>query len=130
MRGTKWGHNIIDLDAYGMPWLQFAEVLNRGQPCLCFLTVGLCPSTKLDKHTLQLMGITFDMPESLGMNLHNDCIAANLGSVYSSPLRIAEAWEAPNPGGSAHYIGVRLVLAPSSQECRAGAAETTHNATC
>lgn len=107
--------NVVDLDAYGMPWEHFASVLRWGRPLIVFLTVGLKFNTALSDQALQLAGLPTDIPPVMRMKpLHDYVTEACLAAPFDHGFEVAEAFEALNPGGSARYYG--LAIRPAAAE--------------
>lgn len=110
LEGQKWHHDVIDLDAYGSPWEHWFQVLasDRHRSLTVFLTIGSAVMGSLPKIALQALGVPPDTPTGMHKQLTEDAVNACLSATYEYNWKVAEAFEAENPGGNARYIGVKL----------------------
>lgn len=110
LTGQTWTHDVIDLDAYGSPWAHWHEVLksDRHKQLTVFLTIGSAVFGRLSGFAIKSMGIPGETPAGMHKQLNKKSLSYCLAECYKYAWIVEEAKEAPNPGGSARYIGLNL----------------------
>lgn len=108
-----WSHNVIDLDAYGSPWKHFFAMLPQIKAAsTVFLTIGSTGIGTIDRALFRAAGVAFEVPSGLHASLSDRLLSFGLAAPLRHGLRILDAKESPNPGGSARYFGLHLAPAP------------------
>jgi hypothetical protein len=106
--------NVIDIDTYGSPFKHwFALLRNVRHSVTVFLTIGLVKigGGNADSALLEALGLRFrtlKIPNTIGARIAETSVAACIARARDFGFEIAECREAPNAGGNARYIGVRL----------------------
>jgi hypothetical protein len=110
LRGQKWMHNIVDLDAYGSPWEHWGEVLksDRHEVITVFLTIGTSMLGNLSAWSLRALGVPENTPIGMHRQLAEKCVSNCLAHLYKHDWIPMSAHEALNPGGNARYIGIKI----------------------
>lgn len=110
LKGQRWEHDVIDLDAYGSPWEHWGEVLKstRHQEITIFLTIGTSMLGSLSRWALKSLGVPENTPVGMHRQLSEKCVSSCLSKLYNYGWMVASAHEALNPGGNARYMGVTL----------------------
>jgi hypothetical protein len=104
-----WRENVLDLDAYGSPWLHWLHALKNSDHSLTvFLTLGKCDNRRrtLSRLEMKILGIPFDLPQTIGAALTDFTDHWLLGQALDR-FTVAEALEA-FPSKNARYLGLRL----------------------
>jgi len=105
-----WLFDVVDVDAYGSPWKHFWAI-HRHMPegeMTVFLTVGNAGFSSQDEQALAAIGLSFKVPIGLHKSMSNYVSETCVKTRNSSNIDMLEIVEAPNPGGTARYFGVRL----------------------
>jgi len=119
LQRQDWTHDIIDLDAYGSPWKHLVAALpNIKQCCTIFLTASMVGLGTHDATLIKFAGIPFSVPSSLHRSIAQYVIRAGLCIPQRYGFQIVEAMEAPNPGGTCRYFGLRLAFPADTAERR------------
>lgn len=106
--------NVIDIDTYGSPFKHwFALLRNIEHSVTVFLTIGLVKigGGNADSALLDALGLKFDrlkIPNTIGARIAETSVATAIAHARRFGFDISECREAPNAGGNARYIGVRL----------------------
>jgi hypothetical protein len=108
LRGQKWNHDVIDLDAYGSPWDCWAEVLKRGKACTVFLTVGAVGMSAQSHKALGMAGIPKNTPTGIHSQIKDEVTSYCVAAITKYGMVSKECKEALNPGGNARYIGIQI----------------------
>lgn len=109
-----WAETVIDIDTYGSPWTHWLNLLDTcAHPVTVFLTIGMLKVNggNFDHSMLEIAGLNFkrlEVPNNLGVRVSELSVATALHAPSRHGLRLGEAMEAPNPGGSVRYLGLRL----------------------
>lgn len=104
-----WSHDLLDLDAYGSPWRHLLAALpNVTRPTSIFLTIGNAGLGNQDSALIKAAGIPFDVPTGLHKGLSGYLTLNGLALPLRHGLQIVSCLEAPNPGGTCRYIGLRV----------------------
>src|ERR1700680_1081694 len=107
--------NVIDIDTYGSPWKHWFALLRNAQFDLTvFLTIGLVKigGGNADRALLDALGLTFKtlkIPNAIGARIGETGVAACIARARDFQFEILDCVEAPNLGGHARYIGIRLI---------------------
>jgi hypothetical protein len=120
-----WKYNVIDVDTYGAPWKHWFALLRHAPHSLTvFLTIGIVNiggiSSQADNETMRILGLDTlfakckarglkPAPSLTGLARDRVGLSACLDAARGHGFTLAECVEAENEGGSARYIGVRLV---------------------
>ncbi len=114
LRRRDWSHDVLDLDAYGSPWKHLLAALPHlaatGTACSIFLTIGNAGLGSQDPDLIKAAGIAFAVPKGLHKGMADYFTSIGLALPLRFGFQIQEALEAPNPGGTCRYIGLRLSL--------------------
>jgi len=107
-----WPFDVIDLDAYGLPWKHYRAVLTHGRRDLTiFLTVGSLTmgGSGLSNELRSILGITLNgIPNAVSAKINEGFTKYCLGGCWDIGYQSSECIEALNRGGNARYFGIRL----------------------
>jgi len=107
-----WRFDVIDLDAYGLPWKHYRAALKFGPAEITiFLTVGSLTmgGSFVSADVAEIMGLTLkNIPPAIGGNVNKKFTDYCLGICYGFGYGVVESLEALNPGGNARYFGLHL----------------------
>lgn len=109
LQRRDWAHDFIDLDAYGSPWKHLLAALPHiTRPTSIILTIGNSGLGNQDRELIKAAGIPFDLPIGLHKGMADYFTGVGLALPLRHELEISACLEAPNPGGSCRYIGLRV----------------------
>lgn len=111
-----WDFDVVDIDTYGSPWKHYQAMMPYvRRPVTVFLTLGFVRAGgggNVGNAFMRAAGLEFahlPIPSALAGSVWDVCMVRCLGSCYAEGVRATYAAEAVVEGGTARYVGVRLV---------------------